>query len=425
MSDTAIPKCSSCPIAGEGPCSGVHAGHRGYALPRLCQLAGAGVRHHAAIRRDAAANHGERPPRGNATVSGHLTIDPHTFITTAQLTTDTEEFRKSLPLDIDFVIGISRSGMLPASILAYHLHLPLWGVSRHAGVANMGHGLRLESRGWIEPRHILLIDDTVASGTEMTACYPIVRERFPDAKITRAVIYARPSAVHAVDMFYATYDGYHYLQWNFANAGFGSLGAWDMDGLINRDFKVEECRDMDVYRSAMETITPLYLPRRLPIPMIVTARPESTRDITLRWLARHGVRVERLVMWPGDPHPPSSEVAPWKAKHYAESNCMTFIESDPGQAQAIAEITGRPVLCPAAGRLFPGKVIEPPKSSSSPHPNIREQLEIVHECDYRGHILIPRCGCQGEWRACGMGKGDAENPGQVRLSHCLECVKAR
>lgn len=426
--DMSICPPGECPTAGTPwpcpICSGVHR----FPVPSMRTRIGdpayrARVLEMARADHEAAVNSGVTLiPRSAASLDGHPTIDPSTFITTARLTTDTEEFRKTLSPDIDFVVGISRSGMLPASILAYHLHLPLWGVSRHTGIANMGHGVRLESRGWQEPSHILLIDDTVASGREMTACYPIVRERFPDAKITRAVIYARPSAIHAVDAFFAVYDGYHYLEYNFANAGHGSLGAWDMDGLICRDFTLDECRSMDVYRSAMASIVPLYLPKRLPIPLIVTARPESTRDITLDWLARHGVRVERLIMWPGKAHPPASEVAPWKAKHYAESNLHLFVESDPEQAKTIADITGKAVLCPAMGRVIPGKPVAPQASARI---NVREQLDLVYSCDYRGHVIIPRCGCQGEWRACGMGKGDPENPGQVRLSHCLECVKAR
>ena len=54
---------------------------------------------------------------------------------------------------------------------------------------------------------------------------------------------------------------------------------------------------------------------------------------------------------------------------------------------------------------------------------IRERLEIIHECDYRGPVVIPRCGCQGEYRLCGLGKG-YHTPGQVGFSDCLKCIKA-
>jgi hypothetical protein len=57
--------------------------------------------------------------------------------------------------------------------------------------------------------------------------------------------------------------------------------------------------------------------------------------------------------------------------------------------------------------------------------NVREQLALIAECDYRGPIVKPRCGCQGEWRLCGMRRGDPPNEEQVRLSHCLMCVKGQ
>lgn len=285
------------------------------------------------------------------------TIDENTFITSAQFTADTITFLATLPADIDCVVAIARSGLLPGSIVAHLRHLPMLTVSRQTGIHDPGHGGRMENRDKSRPpSHILLIDDTAASGHEMSMCTPIVRERFPEARITRAVIYSKPEVVGALDTCFATYSGLHYLEWNFVNAGHGQQAAFDMDGILNRDFTYEECQDDDTYRRVMADIEPLYLPRRMPVPLIVTARPESTRDITLEWLAKWGVKVDGLVMWPGAWHPPSSEVAPWKAKHYAESQYHLFIESSEDQSKLINEITGRPVLCPAARKLFPRRV---------------------------------------------------------------------
>jgi hypothetical protein len=108
----------------------------------------------------------------------------------------------------------------------------------------------------------------------------------------------------------------------------------------------------------MARITPLYLPLRLPVPLVVTARPESTRAITEDWLRRHGVRWDLLVMrdWeevPGEDR--VGRIARWKAGHYARGKCGYFAESEPRQAEIIHELTGRPVICPALGKVLGAK----------------------------------------------------------------------
>lgn len=317
-------------------------------------------RYLAVIRRETARRRGEPIPERRAT--GHVppsavadipTLDPDTFVTSERLARDTLALMARLPPDVDLVVGVSRSGLLPASLIAYHRHLPLRAVSRARGVVDMGHGVRLEDRPAAPPRHVLLIDDTVANGTEMRACAPIVRAAFPHAGLTRAVVYAAPQAMDAIDLCAATYPGSHFLAWNWTNSGAGSACGYDVDGLLCRDFTPEECRSEASYLAAMAAMPASpYLPRRRPIPMICTARPESARSVTLGWLARWGASVENLWMWPGDPHPRAEDVASWKAMHYKASGCVLFAESEPAQAEIIVRESGKPVLCPILERVL-------------------------------------------------------------------------
>lgn len=284
-------------------------------------------------------------------------LDALAYVTTKRLVDDTAALTASLPHNIDAVVAIARSGLLPGSLVAFARHIPLFSVSRQRGVTDPGHGTRLD-RERPPAKHVLLIDDTVANGTEMRANLPTVQAAFPGARITKAVIYSTPQNSHAVDTFVSVYPGGHYLEWNWSNSGWGCVTAFDFDGIICRDFTESEVETPESYRAAMESIESLFLPRRRPVPLVVTARPESTRGLTMEWLNRWGVTVEKLVMWPGEapPRGPArEEVAEWKAKHYAGSDCILFAESDPYQAEAIAELSRKPVLCPAASRVFPGR----------------------------------------------------------------------
>ncbi len=345
-------------------------------------------------------------------------LDEWAYITLPRLLADAESLCDRLPPALDAVVGISRSGLAPASALAYRLHLPLLAVSRQTGLTLPGHGFRLDDRPVVAPRHVLLIDDTAASGREMKACLEIVRRELPWAEVTRAVVYCHPKGLHAVDLYAAVYPGSHYLDWNWPNAGHGASCAYDFDGILCPDFTPAECLDMETYRAAMAAKPTRYLPRRTVVPLIATGRPEACRDVTEAWLTRWGVRWDRLVMWPGEPHPAAADVAPWKAAHYAGSDCALFAESDPEQATIIHRITGRTVLCPALGRVLPGRdlLADPGRAGAG----LAARLELVASCDYRsGPVEDGGCGCLHH---CGRGGGLPMTPNLVSMGQCLACV---
>lgn len=336
-------------------------------------------------------------------------LSPYLYVTTERLAADSRVLISHLPPDIDLVAAISRSGLLPGSLAAYHLNTPLVTVNRSTGVLEPGSGRRMGGKATTAPRHVLLIDDTAAWGQEMRDCAPIVRNAYPAVKVTRAVVYVSTGAARAVDLYVAELPGAHYLEWNWANSGHAERIAFDFDGILCRDFTGAECSTPESYRTAMATITPLHLPRRRPVPLIVTGRPESTRAITLDWLARHRVDVKRLVMWPGDAGPGGpawQEAAKWKAGHFKASSCDLFAESDPRQAEAIAEASGKSVLCPIAGKVYPGKPRYVPFTA--------DEMTAINACPHREC----RTGCQ--LSLCRAGKGDRW--GQTTLENCRACL---
>jgi hypothetical protein len=315
-------------------------------------------------------------------------IDPDTFVTLEQLARDTAALAAMLPPDVDAVVAIARSGLLVGGPLATLRHVPLYTVSRQRGVLNPGHGVRLDN-GQV-PRHVALVDDTAAHGREMAANLPTVRAAFPNAAVTRTVVYCAPQARRAVDLCVAIYPGAHYLAWNWCNAGHGAACGYDFDGIL--------CAD--------DSDRPLCLPRRLAVPLVVTGRHESARGVTEAWLARWGVRVERLVMRDFDAPDvfDVEEIARFKARHYRESACTLFAESDPAQAQTIADRSGKPVLCPQAGRVLRPR----PDAGATP-----ELLREVLTCPDRRRV---GCTCRGVFECQGTHQ-------RVTLPECLDCLE--
>jgi uncharacterized HAD superfamily protein len=123
----------------------------------------------------------------------------------------------------------------------------------------------------------------------------------------------------------------------------------DMDGVLCEDCPPGCDDDGPLYAEFLRTARPFHLPRRQPVGAIITARLEKYRDQTEAWLARHRVQYEQLVMWDSTDAPgrwdPPMRIPAWKAAFFEVSRALLFVESDPRQAQAIRQLTGKPVVC--------------------------------------------------------------------------------
>jgi adenine/guanine phosphoribosyltransferase-like PRPP-binding protein len=283
----------------------------------------------------------------------HIVVNPLSFIKTERLIEATNMLASFLPCDVDAIFGIARSGLIPASVLACYLHLPIFTVSEK-GVMDCGTGVRFQ-KVVTNPRKILLVDDTIFAGRTMQRILPVVRDAFPRATVVKAAIYATPQAKHLVDHFVCELAEPHYLEWNLFNAGPGERAIYDMDGILCHDIAAENEDDGIRYIRALKNAMPKHLPRRREIHMIATARLERYREITMEWLEKHQVRTGKLVMGPwqtlAERNKPNT-VATFKSSVYNKSDQELFIESCPIQAKEICRQTGKRVLCPAAERVF-------------------------------------------------------------------------
>lgn len=276
------------------------------------------------------------------------------WITEVELVKGARQLAVMLPPDIDALVGISRSGMIVAPLLASSLHVPLYCASEDKGVFCCGGGWRATRLDPTPPKRVLLVDDTSCTGRSMEKLLPWVRVAFIGAAVETAVVYATPET--AADLTYMAKElpQPHYLEWNFFNSGFINSSAFDMDGILCEDVPLESDDDGEAYAECLRTIRPKYMPRRQPIPAILTGRLEKYRKLTTDWLIAHGIAAVRLIMWPWtfqDRARPGALVR-WKAEQYGRMALPLLIESDPRQAEPIAAIAGKSVLCPEAGKVF-------------------------------------------------------------------------
>lgn len=265
------------------------------------------------------------------------------FVPYAELVRDALALaRRFEPGKVRGVLGVPRSGMIPASIIAQELGCHLGDVDTFASTGSFHRpGRRFDWASRIEGP-ILVVDDSVHSGAAMREA----REILEGAEMATACVYLRPGMEAEVDVFARRLASPRLFGWNWTASVLLSRCLTDLDGIICTDSDVFD-DDGPEYEQALRDVRPLHLPRRR-LRGIVTARLERWRDLTVEWLDVHGVDRKRLEMAPF----PRAAVrrqhgnARWKASVYADdTDALLFIESSRPQAKEIARRTERPVLC--------------------------------------------------------------------------------
>ena len=285
------------------------------------------------------------------------------FITSQQFQTDIKELLGKIPSDITAIAGVARSGLSVATMLAMYLQLPMITIRQTANdVVATGNGWRLGGNRHVDPMQgrILVVDDTVMTGNSLKAIRPLVQSQIGQALY--AAVYVNPLAKEKPDLWAVDLPWPHLLEWNLFNSVLSPSVAMDFDGILCHDCLADQDDDGVRYLEFLRTTAPRYLPRKVSVPLIVTARLEKYRPQTEDWLKRHGVQWQRLVMHPAatlaERH--RDDIAAYKARHYTEwasrhraaPGPILFVESDDRQASRIAQLSGRMVVCPGSARVY-------------------------------------------------------------------------
>ena len=284
------------------------------------------------------------------------------FITTSQLMDDAKALASMLPADTSRIVGVSRSGLCAATMVAMLLHRPLSIVRQTQGdMIDAGNGWRLSGNNKDHGR-VVVIDDTTLTGNSFDRVLPIVRKTYPDC--LSAAIYVNPGARFKPDFYVRELAWPHFLEWNVFNSIITPQMAVDFDGILCHDCSRGDDDDGERYLRFLAETKPRYLIRKVSIPLVVTARLEKYRPQTMEWLRRHGVSVGKLVMgpWANNAERAKADIAAYKAEHFREFISRrhrikppVFVESDRRQAERIAKLAHGIVLCPAAGQCFRGE----------------------------------------------------------------------
>ena len=211
------------------------------------------------------------------------------YITIAELS---ETIRKNLwkiPHDIDLIIGVPRSGMIAASMIASYLNIPLIDVNSYlAGMEPWGGGrLSIFKRNHSNTGKILVVEDTVYSGNSLRETKKQIVESGKPGEYFYMCVYLEGSGEKIPDFYLEDVRQYTnskcpivLYEWNiFQHSEFmTSRFLFDMDGVLCVDPPDE--RNEEEYLEFIKNAPPLFIPLSL-IGGVVTYRLIKNKDITI------------------------------------------------------------------------------------------------------------------------------------------------
>ena len=225
------------------------------------------------------------------------------------------------------VVGVERSGMLPATMLAKQWNVPALTTWEAKQTPTPAGGF-------------LIVDDSYNFGGTMAKA----KHALKDQKYRTAAVYVADESAN-VDHYFRVLPQPRIFEWNVFHHDIMQESCIDMDGVICEDVPIGCNDDGPRYADFLRSARPWHIPS-VKVGAIVTGRLEKYRPQTEEWLALHHVKYGRLVMMPfrKPEERRSYGIERFKAEVYSDDKYKLFIENEDKQALMISVKTRKPVL---------------------------------------------------------------------------------
>lgn len=261
----------------------------------------------------------------------------------ADLSADIKTNLHKIPKDVSLVVGIPRSGLLAANLIAMYLNLPLTDIDSfiEGKVLSPCTQSRIQQDAIFKGK-ILVVDDSVATGKAIIDARkklaPVLGTK--NYKLLFCCIYAEPARKNMVDIPLLLLDRPRLFEWNvFHNSILGSACV-ELDGVLCKAYD-GDINNNDAYQQYITRVQPNFIPKSK-IAAIVTSRPEKWRSITEEWLTTNKIQFGELVMAKNE----ESNPALYKSSFYKKRTRLElFLEGAQKEAEQIFESTGKDVYC--------------------------------------------------------------------------------
>lgn len=273
------------------------------------------------------------------------------YVSFAQLSNAIRAQLYEIPADVDLIVGIPRSGMVPAYQIGLFLNRLVCDIDNFIADGSISHGhtrkLGVALSSLRQAKHILLVDDSIATGGSMQKALARIQQSGYAGRISTCAAIVAPSHASSVDVSFIAMPQPRMFEWNAFHHSCVENACFDLDGVLCVDPTAHDNDDGPRYEKFLANAKPLFRPT-LRIGHIVSARLEKYRGLTEGWLAANNIsygqlhlvdlpsKAERIRQGAHCSH---------KIRIYRDTKASMFYESDAGQAHEIATGSGKPVLC--------------------------------------------------------------------------------
>ena len=254
--------------------------------------------------------------------------------------------------NVDLVVGIPRSGMIPAYIISHLLNINCTDFYSFIENRPLFKGnKKLKKNGDVnilphDHNNILLVDDFIDTGNELKKKKSAIPNKLKN-KIITVAIYSTESKRSDVDCLFVYLPNHGVFEWNLFHLRKLSESCVDIDGVLCVSSSKAEDDDEEKYINFINNANPFILPT-YKIHSLVTNRLEKYRSDTEIWLKNHGITYDNLIMLD---IPSKDKQQKWKiyakhkARYYKKSDTRLFIGSSFFEAKEICLLSGKDVYC--------------------------------------------------------------------------------
>ena len=251
-----------------------------------------------------------------------------------------------VPSNIDLILGIPRSGLMAANVLAMHLRLPVSDSSSfiEGRLLLRDENLNCQQANVADYNNILVIDDSVRTGRSMDKVKNRLNLAYPDKNFIFATVYMDKNSKEKADLYFEVCPVSRVFEWNIMNHKQISNFCIEMDGVICQSIHSDYFDNREEYVDAIEKAKPRFRFGKK-IGYIITKRPKELRSQTELWLKKYDIKYKELIMQDinaKEHNTMNKNISKYKAKYYNKYiYSRIFIESTLDHAYSIAQLSGK------------------------------------------------------------------------------------
>ena len=184
-----------------------------------------------------------------------------------------------IPQNIDLVVGVPRSGLLVANMIALYMNKRLSTLELFQSNVILSNNTKRPFDN-DEIKNVLVVDDSCNSGNTMMNIKTSITRN--DVNYIYLAAYTTNHGKNFIDIYFEVLNWPRIFQWNIMNSWLNTNSVYDLDGVLCENPKIDD--DGEMYISEITNAKPKFI-TKYKIGIICTCRLEKYRVITEKWLS--------------------------------------------------------------------------------------------------------------------------------------------